>query len=418
MVAPNQPKYKRWYNKWFNTHSDDYCRLDLQTPLAFQQGVVGKPSGVAPHTTSLFFLGLKGPNASVHNHASGYVYPNIDWLRKISFANKINVPDYSFCESRIVKRLQALELAEKFRETNNVPDELLSFVPPPLPKIKVSTTDMHDSIWSSDRRIHLASHFARGSVLSSRQSRKLRRTVRTLGQQLDVFPKLPKGSKHWMQPIPKICSICQKKGHPPNKCTRRILREDECIFSTKYEQWLFRYVTNIHQPYHPVQRPANMGLIPWFEKEMSRISKDALHFRTNFVTWVRKQTKSQDFSWSEHPTFSFSEIANAVDYWAALGTSKYILQRFINGFRVELTNTEVSFEVRNDLPEEKNKELFELHTKPFLEQRKACVVPDWYPQVVLSRFLVEEPTKKRPILDGSPPQKHMNGTCPEVSSLL
>ena len=402
MIAPNQPKYD-WHPKWYqNTGKRKFCRLDLQNPLAYQQGPNCERSAWSPSTTSLFFLGLDGPNGVVNNHSSGYIYPNLPWLRQVAFNNKLNVIDDYLSPRQIKQRLEALKLAEKFRENENVPSELLSFVPPPLPEIVVSTSEEHDSIYSADKKIHLARHFCNGCKFTSRQVRQERRTVRTLGEQLRLYPKGPKGFKRWMKPIPPVCSICQKKGHPPQKCTKRLLREDECIFSNKYEHWLFRYVTYEHKPYYPQQRPANMGLLLWFEKEMTRIHRDAAHFRKNFVLWVRQQTGNHSFHWKDNPTFSFSEVANAVDFWAAIGAPKFLLQRFINGFRVELTNDQISFEVSNDLPPEKEKELFELHTKPFLESRKACLVPPWFPQVVLSRFLVEEPTKKRPILDGSP----------------
>ena len=403
LIAPNQPKYSSWYNKWYQNEANrKYCRLDLQNPLAFQQGPNCERSGLSPSTTSLFFVGLKGPNAMVNNHSSGYIYPNISWLRQVAFDNQLDVIDNCLSPRQIKQRLNALHLAEKFRENEQIPDELLNFKPPPLPQIDISTSEEHDSIYSAMKSVHLAPHFVKGSKFTSRQQRRERRTVRTLGEQLRLYPKGPKGFKRWMTDIPPVCSICQKKGHPPHKCTKRLLREDECIFSSKYEHWLFRYVTSIHKPYHPLQRPANMGLMLWFESEMTRIHRDAAHFRKNFVQWVRKQTGNHSFHWRDHPTFSFSEVANAVDFWAAIGAPKFLLQRFINGFRVELTNDQISFEVSNKLPPEKEKELFELHTKPFLESRKACVVPPWFPQIVLSRFLVEEPTKKRPILDGSP----------------
>ena len=401
VIAPDQAKYE-WHRRWFeNEHKLKYTRIDLETPLAFQQGVEGIPRSTAPHQTSIFILGLEGEPVRMRNNASGYVYPNEQWLRNLCFRNnlKIRTSDFPF---DFPARLQALKLAQDFRETEGLPEALKNFVPPELPSIQVSTSDEIDSVWSRDRDYNLPLHFKMGSTPVSREQRKERRVIRSLGQQLMLTPELKKHQKYWKEPIPQMCRICRKRGHPPNKCPKRVLREDECIFSHAYEQWLFRYITYKHKPYTPLRRPANMGLVTWFQREMARIQRDARHFQESFVHWVQSETGNYQFEWTEHPTFSFSELANAVHFWAAIGTPKYVLQRYVNGFRMEMTDEDISFEISNPLPPEKEKELFELHTKPYIESRKACIVPDWYPQVILSRFLVEEPDKKRPILDASP----------------
>ena len=402
VIAPNQEKYQ-WHKRWFKP-SNDYTRIDLLTPLAFQKGVLGHPMGHAPHLTSLFIMGLKGPVIECKNDSSGYVYPNIPWLKQIARLNNLNQLAYYQSGYHIPDRLRILTQAADFRKTEDMPADLIRFTPPLLPKIESSTTVEQDSIFSARKRYRLSDFMQKGCSFTSRQKRKNGRTIRTLGEQLKLYPKGPKNYKNWPNPasVPKMCPVCFKRNHPPEKCTKRILTEHECIFSTTYEHYLFRYVTYVHKPYVPLRRPANMGILLWFEKEMTRLQRDAAHFRSSFVDYVRKTYSNPYFEWKEIATYNFSEVVNGIDFWAAIGAPKFLLQRFVNGFRVELTTPDISFEVKNKLPPQKNKELYELHTKPYLEDRKITVVPSWFPQVVFSRFLVEETTKKRPILDCSP----------------
>ena len=405
VIAPNQPLYNSWYTKWFtNTENRPYCRIDLETPLAFQKGTRGQPAHLTPHTTSIFLLGLRGQNITLKNNSSGFIYPNVPWLRKIQMTNSLPETPYYASSFHIKDRLAVLQTAEDFRKTEDMPQELIEFEPPPLPVISSSTPEALDSIFSAFKRWNLPDWFSRGCHYTSRQQRKARRAIRTLGEQLEIFPKLPKGQKYWPDPssVPPMCPVCFKTGHPATMCTKRILREDECIFASSYEKLLFHYITYIHVPYHPVRRPANESIIVWMEHEMTRIQRDAKHFRHSFVDWARSHTGNKFFQWKEAPTYNFSEVANAIDFWAAIAAPKFLLQRFINGFRAELTLPEICFEVKNRNSPEQIEELYELHTKPYLEDRKICFVPDWYPQVVFSRFLVEEPSKKRPILDCSP----------------
>ena len=404
MIAPNQPKYP-WYNKWFlEENTRPFFRIDLLTPLAFQKGLKGEPCSLAPHTTSIFFLGLQGPNVTLRNDSSGFIYPNANWLRLIAHLNNLSSLPYYQTSYHISDRLEVLTFAENYRGTEDMAQELIDFEPPAIIPVPISTTPDMDSVFSANRSFELPSHWLPAIKFTSRQQRKARRVVRSLGEQLDLFPKGPKNFKYWPDPtsVPPVCKICGKQNHPPSKCTKRVLREDECLFSTYYEHLLFRYVTLIHKPYVPLRRAANEGILFWMENEMTRLTNDAKAFRISFVQWAREETGDPSFDWKIIPTYNFSEALNGIDFWAAIGTPIFVLQRLINGFRAEMTMPAISFEIKNRNSPEKIKDLYELHTKPYLEERKICIVPDWFPQVVFSRFLVEEPRKKRPILDCSP----------------
>ena len=351
VIAPNQPKYW-WYQKWFrNTRNRPYCRLDLSFPLAFQRGASGSPADVAPHRTSIFILGLRGPDCVVKNDASGYLYPDLVWLRKIQRLNSLSIDSSPGTNPTIEARLDALEAAETYRRVEGMPDFLLDFLAPPLPVIPVSTSESDDSIFSADKKLHLAPFMAKGSKVVSRADRRSRRIVRTMADQLRLRPKLAKGKKYWPDPsaVPVMCRICHKRNHPEEKCTKRILRESECIFSSHYEMWVFRYITYAHTPMIGRRRRANEGILPWMTSELRRIREDAQHFRTNCVKWVRQQSGDPNFVWRTLPTFNFSEMANGLDFWAAIGTPKYCLQRIVNGFRVELTDPDISFEISSGL---------------------------------------------------------------------
>ena len=399
LVAPHNTRSHQWASPWLVLPKRDVVRIFCRNRIWFSRGVESEPMHESPEKTTLVFLNVQGPDFNVDNDPFGAIqfdFADLDRLKFPVILGERN-PLTAGLRQRI---LNYSEKRKNFLE-HAVPRNVRDAPSAPIRTFESSNDDhedydnpMNSSVLHSFLRKHIPDE-----VLTDNR-----------GERTIFPPHQPpvRGSKRTTfghNNRPPKCQHCGLTGHTTTSCPTRTWGPNENLFlGTLRQRIIFHFLVQRWKPPTIQFKKHNEGLFHYLRNVQSieHITERAQAFRDQVTQFAHEVFRLPTWRWHNEPTGTFSELSNAIEFWAAIGSPIWLLQRILIGFRVpidrkDLINQEAD---HSQLPLSERKLLRRLRTLPDVKRKMAIRVPASFPKAVCFGFLVYT-HKVRPILDGT-----------------